>query len=472
MYALTYVVPTVVFGFFLWRGRRDPVYILALPLLLGYGRSIFLDTYSLHLTVGGGVAVNENDLSLMALLVVFAYVRAIRPTASPERVSLQLYLCAGLLILLTAKAFAVGSQSWTDVASPSHLYVAAKAGAVARVWFYLPLSIMLWHLVLKRFSGHEILDLLRILTWVTVACCVVYFANLAGVKTYTSIWQAYSTTDAPGGVGVFRDYLFIPGWLNVALAYSLAQLVYGKERATYFPVAAIVTACALFTFTRSIGLCAVGLWVVAILWRAVVIPVRGRSTGRGEAIGSARVTFAMSVFASVFAAMVLRWSTLTAWWAYLGLRMGALSTGVTGDPNTAMRVSLLGRAAEIVSHEGFFLGTLMTSTGSAGGVYFLDSYWAAVLVSFGWLGLFLTGGLVVTALAEATLRGLRADAGSAILSLTILFGLLMTVVLSMTGAGWVAAATTGAFLLAAPDVRFRITPSPPSVAGPAGIAGR
>ena len=57
----------------------------------------------------------------------------------------------------------------------------AKAAAVARLYFYVPLSIMIWHLILKRFSATEILRLLWFITWVTAACSVVYLANLAGL---------------------------------------------------------------------------------------------------------------------------------------------------------------------------------------------------------------------------------------------------------------------------------------------------
>jgi hypothetical protein len=129
-----------------------------------------------------------------------------------------------------------------------------------------------------------------------------------------------------------------------------------------------------------------------------------------------------------------------------------------------VRVRLLTLAARTISHEGFFLGTLFTSGGSTGGVYFLDSYWAYVLVSLGWLGLFVVGGLVLTALAEATASALRADAGSAMLSLTILLCLLVMVPVLFSSAGLAASVAAGAFLLAAPDVRFRVAPhasSPP-----------
>lgn len=465
MHAVTYVVPALVIGFFLWRGRRDHVYILALPLLLAYGRSIFLDIYSLRLPLGGGVTINQEDVLLVVLLLVLVYVRAVRPTASPERLTFQIYLCAGLLVLLAGKAFAADLSSWTDVASPSHLFSVAKAGAVARAWFYLPLSIMLWRVVLKRFSRQEILRLFGILIWVTAACAVVYLADLAGLSSYTRIWNPY-TTQVVSGVMVHRDYLTFPAWLNVALGYSLANLAYGRQRATYLLVAVVLTGCALFSFTRSVALCAVALWFVAIFWRAVIVPLHGRSRIGRAPIGPARVLLVTSAFAAVSAAAVHRKFTLAAWWAYLGQRLSTLAPGSAGDPNTELRLGLYSRAAETISHEGFFLGTLMTSTGAAAGVYFLDSYWAQVLVSLGWFGLLVVGGLVFTALAQATARALRADAGSAILSLTILLGLLMTVLLSSTGAGWAASVAAGAFLLAIPDVRFRVAPCSSSSAGP------
>lgn len=469
MYVLTYVVPALVIGFFLWKGRRDPVYILALPLLLGYGRSIFLDTYSLRLGLVNGVTVYYEDVTLMVLLVVLVYVRAIRRTASPARFTLQLYLCVGLLVLLTAKAVAASFTSGTGLASPSSLLSLVKAVAWARVWFYLPLSVMLWHVVLKRFSRQEILRLLGILTWVTAACAVVYLADLAGIKTYTSIWDPFSTIQTPGGLTVSRDYLFLPAFLTVALGYSLAHLVYGRQRATYLLVAVVLTACAVFSFTRTFALVAAGLWVVAIFWWAVIIRLRGRSGRVRTSIGPARAFLLVGAFAAVSSAGVFGWSTIAAWWAFLALRLGGLQRGAAGDPNSALRLNLYLLAARTVSHEGFFLGTLMTTIGAGGAAYFRDSYWAYVLLSVGWLGLLVVGALVFSALTEATVRALRADARSAMLGLTILFALLSMILYSSAGGAWADAATIGAFFLAAPDVRFRVVPSASSAAVPTGI---
>lgn len=469
MHALTLVVPASAISFFLWKGRRDTVYILALPLLIAYGRSIFLDIYSLQLTLGGGIAINQEDVLLISLLVVFAYVRAVRPISGDTPLTLQLYLCVGLLILLCAKALAAGFPNWSDLASPGQLYLAAKAGAAARVWFYLPLSIVLWHAVLRRFSSQEILHLLRILTWVTCVCSVVYLADLAGVRTYTRIWEPYMIAQGSAGARVFRDYLFIPGSLNIALGFSLAHVAYGKQRATYVPVALLLTACALFSFTRATAAIAIVLWFVAALWWAVVIPRHGRAARRPSAIGPARAFVAVCVFAAASAAVVLRWSSLQVWWAYLVERLNHPGGVARGDPNTVLRMNLYPLAADVISHQGFLLGTLMTSTVAARGVYFLDSYWSAVIVSVGWLGLVVVGGLVVIPLVEATARALRSASGPPVLSLGILLGLLMTVSLSFTGGAWAAAAVTGAFLLAAPDVRFRGTSRTSSAADPRAI---
>jgi hypothetical protein len=468
MHALTYVVPVLLIGFFLWKGRRDPVYILGMPLLLGYGRSIFLNSVSWQWALGAGITVNGADVSLAVLLVLFTYVRAIRPIAPPVRLTLQLYLCAGLLVLLVAKAFAAGFPSVADVASPGSLLSVLRAVVAARAWFYLPLSIMLWHVVLKRFSSLEILRLLRILTWLTTACAVVYLADLAGLRTYSSIWDPYYTSPVLGGVTIWRDYLSFPAMLFVVLGYSLAHLVYGRERATYFLVAAVLTACALFSFTRAYALSAVGLWVAAVFWRALIVPLRARSRGRRNAMRPARRFLLIGAFAAVSTVVVFAWSTLGVWWAYLGQRLGTLGAGVAGDRSSQVRLTLLSLAAGTISHEGFFLGTLMTSIGATGGVYFLDSYWADVLVSFGWLGLLVMGGLVLTTLVEAIGGALRAQAGSGLLSLALLLGLLAAVVLSLTGGGWVSGA--GAFLLAAVGVRFRYAPCAHSTSSPTGPA--
>ena len=90
---------------------------------------------------------------MLVQLGVFVYVLGIRPAAARPRMTIQLYLCLGILILLTGKAFAAYFSSWGDLASPGNLVSVTKAAAVARLYFYVPISIMLWHLILKRFSA-------------------------------------------------------------------------------------------------------------------------------------------------------------------------------------------------------------------------------------------------------------------------------------------------------------------------------
>lgn len=455
MRLLTYIVPVLLVGFCIWRGRRDPVYVLALPLLLACGRGIFLDLYSLHLPLGGGVTVNQEDILLLAQLGVFVYVLGIRPAAARQRMTIQLYLCLGILILLTGKAFAAYFSSWGDLTSPGNLVSVAKAAAVARLYFYVPISIMLWHLILKRFSAAEILHLVRIITWVTAACSVVYLANLAGLRTYARIWPAYYTTQAPGGGIVVRDYLTMPFWLYLALGYSLARLVYGGQRLTYLLVGIVITGCAVFSFTRSYAICALGLWALAGFWRAVIVPSQPRTIRLRARVSPARAWILMSAFGTLSGVILVKSNLLASWWAYLATRLGTLGRGPAGDPNTELRVNLYLQAARTVAHSGIFLGTLMIPGGAAAtAVYYLDSYWASVLVDLGWIGLFVMAALAVAAIGKAVVKALRAEGESAVLGLVILSGLLAAVTLSFTGA-WLAFATVaGTFLVTIPDVRL------------------
>ena len=55
-----------------------------------------------------------------------------------------------------------------------------------------------------------------------------------------------------------RDYLTMPFWLYLALGYSLGRLVYGGQRPTYLLVGIVLTGCAVFSFTRSYAICALG----------------------------------------------------------------------------------------------------------------------------------------------------------------------------------------------------------------------
>ena len=105
-------------------------------------------------------------------------------------------------------------------------------------------------------------------------------------------------------------------------------------------------------------------------------------------------------------------------------------------------------------------------------VYYLDSYWASVLVDLGWIGLFVMGALAVTAIGKAVVKALRAEGESAVLGLAVLSGLLAAVMLSFAGA-WLAFATVaGTFVLAIPDVRLLAAPPRPQSIGQSGAKTR
>jgi hypothetical protein len=455
--ALTYIVPSLFFGFVLWRGRRDLVYILALPLLLAFNRGIFLDLYSFQWGFGGITTFGQEDVMLLVLMFVYAYVRAVRPRAAPERMTLQLYLCIGILILLLFKALAGSLPIVAHEQTPSHILAIILN---SRTYFYLPISIILWHLVLKRFSRQEMNRLLGLLTWVTLAVSVVYLANLAGAQTYGRIWSPYSASPASGdltvfrGVAVSRDYLTFPFWLYVALGFSLANVVYGRLRGTYFLVALVVTACAVFSFTRAFAACAVGLWIVALLWRLVVVPRQRQRPSVQAPVRPARVPIVAGVLALTCLAVVFRWSAIAAWVAYLEHRVGSSLAGGTSDATTAWRISLYSIAARSVARDGPVLGTLMTSLRASPGVYFLDSYWSLVLFALGWLGLLVVSALALAAVGKATLHAMRSDGEAVELRTALLLALVAAIALTFTGSGFAYAVTASVFLLAAADVRF------------------
>lgn len=360
MRLLTYVVPLVLVVLFLWRGRRDPVYILAVPLLLTFGRAIFLDLYTLHLTLGGGFAFNQEDVLLLALLGVLAYVAVIRPV-SPAPFTLQLYLCVGLLILMAGKTVAAAVDVPGTAGLLSGAMSALKAALAARAYFYLPLSIIIWHQVLRRFSISEVMRLFRLLTWVTVGCAVLYIANLAGVRTYSTLFVQYSTRDVDVVGSVTRDYLTLPVWLFLAVAYALARVVYGSERVTYALVALVTTPCAVASFTRAYAVSALGLWALAGLWRFVVAPTQRRDNRPHRARMPLAGFVVLAACAALSVAVVRSAALLSLWWTLLAARFGHLSHGLTGDPNIMLRVSLYAQASKSLASNGYLLGGLLTS---------------------------------------------------------------------------------------------------------------
>jgi hypothetical protein len=447
MRVLTYLVPILLLAFFLRRGRRDPAYILAIPLVLAFNRGIFLDLHSFRISLGN-FSISQEEILLAALVAVLVYAASLRPRAPRQPFTFQIYLCGGILLLLLGKAFAVDIGSWSDLLSSSRLLAAVKASLLVRVYFYLPISIILWHFVLKRFTADEMGRMLRAITWVTLVCSIVYVADLLGIKTYSNIYVVYATMRLAPGFHVFRDFLTFPFWLNLALGYSLACVVYARQRTTYALVAVVLTSCAALSFTRSFIISAIVLWVAALAWRVAVVSRRGRERTRHGTMGPVTASALVAGVAGLGSAF----DRLATMWGYLLGRMSAVTSGALGDPNVAIRVNLYSIAAAAIKRDGLLFGTLLTDAGASGSAYFLDSYWASVLLAYGWLGGLIVAALLAAAVVKAVARALRAQTDAAIPRLAILLGLLMALLDSFTGSGWQVSVAALTFLIAAPDV--------------------
>ena len=72
-----YIIPIVLIGFFVWKGIREPVFFVGIPLLVGFNRAIFLDLFSLNVPLGF-IELRQEDVLFLALLVVYVLVRLVR----------------------------------------------------------------------------------------------------------------------------------------------------------------------------------------------------------------------------------------------------------------------------------------------------------------------------------------------------------------------------------------------------------
>lgn len=212
MIYLRYIVPFLVFGFFILRSKRSSIYLISIPLVLLFGRAIYLNIFSWKIIAPGGIGLGPHDILLILQFIGWWYIRVKRPDSRP--ISKNVGYRIGLIVLFYYGFLLLSSLPFADrLFSRQILYF-------PRI-FFLPIGFLLMLDTYRRFSRNEILMLLRDLSFVTVFLSCLYILNATYSSSIYEIWDTTSTCVTKSGI--LRNYGAYPYWALMALIYFVSS---------------------------------------------------------------------------------------------------------------------------------------------------------------------------------------------------------------------------------------------------------
>lgn len=398
MSAWQFIPVTVLAATCLVRARRNPAFWLGIPMVVALGRSLFFDLYTLGIPMpGGAYALGMEDvlfLVLCACVVPILWRRPDPKAAAPYWAAVAMPLA---LLLWFVVEYAVGIVGRPEVALRTALGVVKYA--------YVPLAAMLWLVGLRRVTLAEFMPVVRFVSWVCVVSGVLYILNAMGLQSYARVFTPYLASQE-GGLAVVRDYLTYPVWQPLALGFLMGDGIAGRARVLSTCGALVLVMTAVFSYTRVFILAS----VVAVVFVLVMVALRGRAAGQTGR--------ALAVLAGAAAAIgAIAWQVAPLSLQYVWTRLGGL-TGGQLDANAMLRANLWVRAVQHATGVDSLVGAGFDPSllNALRGIYFLDNWWATVLVLFGWIGVALFAAwfvafgwnvsrVVVRALAPIPLQG-------------------------------------------------------------------
>lgn len=244
MVILEILVPLALLVYFLAKGRKKPIFVCAIPILLGFGRSAFID-------IMPDQTPAIQDILFFTVVAGWLYARAKRPTRESFlsrrgiKIAIVMLFYLGFeLILMRTQLTGIGFFVTLQVMK----------------WLYFPVSFLIMVDTYRRFDRNEMMDLLGSLSKLAVLLMFFYIGSSAfGLKIYP--YEKYQEV-MHEGTYIARDFSTFPYWAGLAVAFFVSR--------ARFSLSSIGALCILylgffFRYTRSWLILAIFLWVIAIV---------------------------------------------------------------------------------------------------------------------------------------------------------------------------------------------------------------
>lgn len=352
-----------VLGYFTWRMKGTPLVAAGLPVVFAMRESMFFPawTFSLNLRYLPE-SLKWNDITFLLLLFAVLVARSrhnrfVRLRYDWTWISIVLYM----LLLL----FHIPLSWYFDVTLKPGVFLAARR------FLIFPFSIFLWIDLFRRGSKEDMMRLLRTTVVVTIIMSLLYSISAAGVTIYPS--SPYQTI-AFGQGRIIRDFITIPAWISVGLAY----LVVERRLASLFLIFPLIAAY-FFSYTRTLIFAMLGVFILGAF-----MPLFRRERGGG---------FYKVLFSILFAMFVLFVVTDTFFKTnldFLGHRFEEVRDMGMETGNLAARISTTRMLSARLSGENAVFGVGLSPSGELVRAdlpsVLDDSLWNRILYQFGWTG--------------------------------------------------------------------------------------
>jgi hypothetical protein len=405
MAALSASVLVALYAFLWVRSRKNPLFLAGAAAFLGLGRSMYINIVPDQiLRQVAFVSVTTGDVLFAAVVLGWVYARGRRP-------ALRVHLSHRWMVIGVCVAYFLALElalSYENVAGLHPTLIVS-----ARDWFYIPFGFLLTLDVLRRFTPHEVVQFVSVLSLATTLLMLLYIASAIGIPVFP--YPKYLTTSFLGTT-IIRDSSTFPYWIALAWGYYLTL---PKKNAWVFAALGILAAGTLLSYTRSWVL---GLAAIVVL--AVILQfLQQERRVRALALLAAAVTL-LAIFLAGGPALV------PAQFDYLSSRFGLINSPARAlsDHNAQLRLELFRQAqkagAQVDSLFGAGLSDSATPAYSRGNSY--DSDWIRIVWRTGWAGVSVLAMPFLLAISWG-MRGFLRERGSTESGMLLLAGTLATI---------------------------------------------
>jgi hypothetical protein len=259
MTILQFIIPSILFGFFIYKARKSLIYVCAVPLIYCFAEAAFIRTVDFGFSIPYlPITLRREDIVFFMLVGVWWYVRQRRQRFKVVSLKLDTLLLGILLVLFVIQP----PFKWImgDPVYGSTLVFMAR-------YCYIVFAFFLWMDIFRRFTREEVWQLVRAISIATALLMIFYIISSIGVKIYP--FEAYRTY-YERSVIIVRDFNTFPLWTGLALAYFLLSTKSVESRFRILLFLSILIIGSILTLTRTIIIVMMVMVCTVILYQGLI----------------------------------------------------------------------------------------------------------------------------------------------------------------------------------------------------------
>jgi hypothetical protein len=252
MQLLNILIPCSLMIFIRFKLNKNILAICAIPIILSLGETVFIRTWNVQIYIPiYPYPLEWKGIVFISLIISCLYILQKRQIYKSFKIGFDFIVVFLLLFLMILQL----PISWIKDGS-------FKPGIIVSViqYCYLPLSIILWTDILRRVSRSEAIQLINIISIITIPLAFMYTLSSVGYNIFPYMgWDPVSF----GSAIIARDFLTFPVWTKLALANYLSK---SKQNLFVFVSIGILLLSILLSYTRSWIIPAIIMIIILIIY--------------------------------------------------------------------------------------------------------------------------------------------------------------------------------------------------------------